>query len=201
MNSMRRKGKKYIRHPKSDPKIVRDDEKIIFRDFLINIKLDSKRYEEILRILLLNKIKEKPVLHISKFLKEEDYLYMKEIVYTLATLAFRFIDIHYLFLKLFGSGKPQEWSWEYSKTLGEKTFLQKPVRIEIYRDEKRVQGLYDIFIEKSKIQSPDEKKQEERLKNIIDTVMKQKVSITHLDTTEILSIKELMELEKKDRRK
>lgn len=200
---MRYKGEKYIRHPKKPPPYIEENERIVFYDLLTKVGLDTEKYIEILKKLFLNKLSAQPKRYIHTYLEEDDYKYMKKIVYTLASLGFRFRDIHSLFLELFGDKNPEKWTKEYSKqTIKENSFLQSPVRIYLYTEEEdKLQTMIDTYIEKSELKYPEKEKQDKRLEELLHATIHQKINLSHLHTKKVLTLKELLELKKEDRRK
>ncbi len=194
---MKQRTKKTIRHPKKEPLNIKDSEKITFSDFLEYISIGSEldNFQRILKKLYLNSISEKPIKHIRKIL-DEDYPDLQWIVYYLASLGFRFIDIHYLLLKTVSDRRLSKWANE----LLEDIFLQAPVQIYLYR-EKELTRLTDEYKKKSKLQRPDKKKQEKRFEHIVATIFSQKIVIISLKTGKVLSMKELLILKKVDRKK
>ena len=197
---MRHKTKKSIRHSKKEPLDIKESEKITFYTFLKNISVVSEvdSFPRILQKLYLNKISDNPIKHIGKVLHEdEDYINLKWIVYYLASLGFRFTDIQYLLLETVSNKRLSKWT---NELLDEEIFLQAPAQIYLYKESK-LKELTDEYEKKAKLKKPDAKKQEVRLKNILSTILAQKMVIINLETEDTLSWEELLILKKIDRRK
>lgn len=183
---------KTIRHPKKEPENIREEDKIDFKSFLNAIDIDSSRYEEILKKLILNTKRDKKIYHINKNLGAADYQHMQKIIYTLASFGFQFTDIEYLFSNLLGRGKSGKWAKNYSEVIEkEDYFLQKPVQVYILLDE---------YGEIEKLWNANEG-EEDKLQTLVDKVMEQKLVLAHIPTNKILTVQEALLLEKVDRRK
>ena len=196
---MRKRGEKSIRHPKSRIPFVQEDQKLTLSSFLKQIKLDEIKYIQILKKILSNNLSDSPKKHISSYLDEEEYSYLQYFIFTLVTLGFKFTDIRLLFWELIAESTIKKTTYKYN---GDQTLLQSPVRINLYWDKEiELQNELDEYVRRSKLPSLIKKRHNERWDNLINGFLSQKISITHLDTDEVLSTKELLELKKIDRQK
>lgn len=182
---------KMIRHPKKEPENIQEEDKIDFKSFLNAIDIDSNRYEEILKKLILNDNSNKKIYHINKNLGDADYQYMQKIIYTLASFGLQFTDIEYLFFNLLGMGKSGKWAKNYSEAVEkENYFLQKPVQIYIFVELGEIEKMWSAYMA-----------EQEELQTLVDKAMGQKMVLVHIPTKKILTVQEALLLEKVDRRK
>lgn len=196
---MRRPREKSIRHPKSPIPNVEKSQKITLSNFFKQIKLDEIKYIQILEKLLSNRLSDSPQKHIHKYLEEDEYSYLQYFIYTLATFKFKFKDIYLLLWELIAESTIKKFTYKYNN---HQPLLQSPVRINLYMDEENdLQNKLDIYVEKSTLKYLDEKKHQKRWDELIEGFVSQKISITHLDTDEVVSTKELLQLKKRNFKK
>ncbi len=188
---------KSIRHPKKDIRNITDQDKISLKIFLDEIKLDQKQYCKILKTLLLNEYAEKPKVHTSKILEKQDYEYLKTIAYTLASLGFPFLTIQNLFLELISARRISKWAKEHSSNKHRNTFLQSPIYVYIADNFSSLQAARDNY----KKAIDNDAGVDEELEKLLNLVMSQEIAILNEDGDKVLTIEELLELEKKDLRK
>ncbi len=188
-----------IRHPKTIPAQIGDSEKVTFQDFIDHPVLGKKlrSYENMLTKLFKNSISVKPIVHLSKYLDEEELEDLEIMVYFLAYFGFKFTDIHYMFLNTFSKSKPSLWVKKLSKIL-EEPLLQIPVHIYLYKDDNNLLNkLVEEYKKKSTMQYLDKKKQQIRLGKIITTLKNHRIALVDMKTQKILTIEQLYALRSK----
>lgn len=191
--------KKSIRHPKTIPEPIDDSERVTFQDFISHPVLGKTliSYENILTKLFKNKTSENPIVHLSKYMEEQELEDLEIMIYLLASFGFKYTDIHYMFLNTFSISKSSLWVSELSKLI-EKPLLQFPVHIYLYKDDNNLLNkLVEEYKEKSTLPYLNKKRHQERLEKIIKTLKNQKIALIHLETQKILTIEQLHELRKK----
>lgn len=114
---------KSIRHLKKCPVSTQKDLVYKFEDFIQKIGLDKQRYKLILHKMTME---EKYERH-SEVLDTDEYVYLKEIIYTLARYGFQFKQIQYLLLFQVSNSRVGKWAKEFNGK--EKPFLIKPIQI------------------------------------------------------------------------
>lgn len=127
---------------------------ISFSELLEELRLDPERYHELLMKILLDT----ETTHFAYLLPKEDLLYLKKLIYTLASLGFKYIDIEYLSLYALGAKRSAIWAKKYNN--------DKKIKIK-----DRIIGIYSTLITKKEFRKIHD---EDIIKSYAAKIMDQK---------------------------
>ncbi len=182
---MKLKHQKSIRHLKKCPIPTEKDQIYKFEDFIQDIGLDKQKYKLILHKITIEKEHD----YHSEVLDPDEYLYLKEIIYTLALYGFQFKQIQYLLLFQVSNSRVGKWAKEFN---GEKNeFLIKP--IQICTDTSK--------ISKEQVEELILKGDNSNIIKLIQIIYAQELIMYHIDFRQSLNIEQAKILTPENRKK